>query len=440
MKFYLFFLVTLSLVSINPIASLYAFTPTASAGYNQIVEEGVTVTLDASASTHPKSLPLKFTWNQVGGPDVALADLSRVKTSFLAPTLTNNEPVLLTFDVMAEDNNGHSNTDTLRVMVLHRNKPPFAAIDSPVNVDEQSPTFLDASKSSDPDEDPLNFIWRQIDGPSVVLSSPRNPTAVFISPSYSSGEGMKKLEFELTVRDDQGLLSTSTARIMVTNEFKLTSKAMNLAPEQGSKSPLYETMERTHETRKQLQIEEWAKKEMLQAKTWMGKKDFKEAQKHVERALTLIPSHEEAFQLFNDLQKKKDAPIQAELILIKEKFIQRDYLESLSHINKLKELDPTNRTAQAFLNAALEALQQEARVHPATPQMEKTGQLYKPEKNTALSQWYYTQGLLHYSQGQVKQAMKSWKKSLSMDRDNRLAMNAFTRVTAELKESLKSNE
>ena len=121
------------LVLYSPFAA--AFSPTASGGYNQIVKEGSTVTLDSSGSTHPKNAPLKFTWNQVGGQDVALTDLSRVKTSFQAPNQTNNVPLLLTFEVTAEDNEGHSDTDSLRVMVIHENKPPCAEIDSPVSID-----------------------------------------------------------------------------------------------------------------------------------------------------------------------------------------------------------------------------------------------------------------------------------------------------------------
>lgn len=59
--------------------------PVAVAGPDQSVESGTTVTLDGSGSWDPDSLPLQYSWAQVGGPAVALTGAATATPSFVAP-------------------------------------------------------------------------------------------------------------------------------------------------------------------------------------------------------------------------------------------------------------------------------------------------------------------------------------------------------------------
>src|SRR5438046_1348119 len=59
--------------------------PTASAGGDQVVNAGASVTLDGSASSDPEGDALAFTWTQIAGPPVVLSSASDTTIMFAAP-------------------------------------------------------------------------------------------------------------------------------------------------------------------------------------------------------------------------------------------------------------------------------------------------------------------------------------------------------------------
>ncbi|MFC5368856.1 malectin domain-containing carbohydrate-binding protein [Salinirubrum litoreum] len=83
----------------------------ADAGDDQTVDEGATVTLDASGSSGDS---LTYSWTQTGGPDVTLSDASAAQPTFTAPDVDSE--TTLTFEVSVSDGSA-TDTDTVSVTV-----------------------------------------------------------------------------------------------------------------------------------------------------------------------------------------------------------------------------------------------------------------------------------------------------------------------------------
>lgn len=90
--------------------------PVADAGASQSVSEGMTVTLDASASTDPDDGVDTFLWNQTGGPSVTLSDPTDYITTFVAPPV-NSADVILTFELTVTDIGGLMSTSSVKITV-----------------------------------------------------------------------------------------------------------------------------------------------------------------------------------------------------------------------------------------------------------------------------------------------------------------------------------
>ncbi|WP_152418304.1 malectin domain-containing carbohydrate-binding protein, partial [Halorubrum aidingense] len=88
--------------------------PTADAGADQTVEEGDSVTLDASGSSDPDGDQLGYTWTQTAGPDAGLSQSDGETTTFTAPEV--DSATTLTFEVSVSDGQT-SDTDAVNVTV-----------------------------------------------------------------------------------------------------------------------------------------------------------------------------------------------------------------------------------------------------------------------------------------------------------------------------------
>jgi signal transduction histidine kinase len=188
---------------------LVAYTnqaPTASAGPDQDVNEGASVTLDASASSDPDADTISYTWSQTDGPNVVLAGATTAKPSFTAPTRSTNTPVTLRFSVQVTDVQGHAATDGVDVVVRNVNQAPFADAGSDQNVRAGDTVSMDGTGSRDPDSDPLTFAWTQTGGAGVSLSDPASAT-----PSFEAPGAAATLTFSLVVQDNQGAQSAPDA-------------------------------------------------------------------------------------------------------------------------------------------------------------------------------------------------------------------------------------
>jgi hypothetical protein len=103
-------------------------------------------------------------------------------------------------------------------LLAANNSPPIAnaghSADKTVN--EGSLVTLDGSASRDPDGDAMTFVWTQLSGPPVMLSTPNEAKTSFTAPSNLQA-GDITISFKLTVADSSGLSNFDTVSILVSH-------------------------------------------------------------------------------------------------------------------------------------------------------------------------------------------------------------------------------
>ncbi|WP_209348395.1 autotransporter domain-containing protein [Pontixanthobacter sp. CEM42] len=170
----------------------------ADAGADQTVNAGSLVALDASGSTDGDGDPLTYAWSQTGGPTVTLSDPNSATPTFTAPSATTTSQTL-TFSVTVSDGIGRPDVDDV-VITVEPNSPPIAdagADQGPINSGDT--VTLNGAASSDPDGDPLTYVWTQVSGTPVSLTGGNSASPTFVAPLVNGNED---LVFELIVNDE----------------------------------------------------------------------------------------------------------------------------------------------------------------------------------------------------------------------------------------------
>lgn len=178
--------------------------PVADAGNDQTVNEGSAVGLSAENSFDPDADPIvSFQWVQTGGQTVTLTGDSTAQPSFAAPLLAGGYGAseILTFEVTVSDG-VLANADEVQVTVEQVNHRPTADAGADQTKFEGSLVTLDGSGSSDPDLDPISYLWTQTCGPAVVVSNRLAAMPTFTAPNVSPGGGTAFC-FGLAVNDGQ---------------------------------------------------------------------------------------------------------------------------------------------------------------------------------------------------------------------------------------------
>jgi hypothetical protein len=184
--------------------------PTADAGADQTVDEGTTVTLDASGSNDPDASDvLTYTWTQTEGQSVSISDAMAEQATFTAPDVDSE--TTLTFQVEATDGDT-VDTDTVDVTVQPTNDQPVADAGPDQTVIAGETVQFDGTGSSDPEGETLSYSWTLTGGPSVgSLADTNVAQPTFTASDTTTGTAV----YELEVTDTQGATATDTVEVTV---------------------------------------------------------------------------------------------------------------------------------------------------------------------------------------------------------------------------------
>ncbi|SCX97004.1 PKD domain-containing protein [Desulfoluna spongiiphila] len=184
--------------------------PVASAGPDQVVDEGAIVTLSAAGSHDPDNNLAGYLWEQIEGPTAFLSDAETVSPTFTAPIVGAGGARLL-FRVTVTDSQGLTATDTAAVQILFVNQAPVAHAGEDQFVLEGETVTLNGTSSQDPDDGISTWTWEQTAGPTVTLTPPGASVVHFVAPK--STPGGVELEFTLTVTDNGGLSHSDATKV-----------------------------------------------------------------------------------------------------------------------------------------------------------------------------------------------------------------------------------
>lgn len=183
---------------------------TADAGVDQTVDEQTLVTL-SGVGEDPDSEKLTFEWRQVGGEQVTLSATDEPETTFVAPAVENGKVKVLVFELRVADESGQPAKDLVKVTVLPVNGIPEVNAGEDQTVDGESTVMLMGS-AFDEDNEPLTYLWSQISGPSVTLSSETDLETSFTAPKVSVDT---VLTFQLIANDGQADSEPDTVDVTV---------------------------------------------------------------------------------------------------------------------------------------------------------------------------------------------------------------------------------
>ena len=206
--------------------------PTANAGDDIDAQSGSVVTLDGSLSTDPDNDTISYSWTQVSGTQVQLANPTSVKPSFTASSTGT-----YVFELSVADAKVSSTPDTVTVRVLKQNTAPIAEAGDDQDTKVGTMVALNAGASYDPDADAITYTWSLSSGASVEMTG-ANTARMTFTPTVSG-----VLEFKVIVSDGQAQ-AEDTVKVTVesVNHVPLAEagnpQTINLTPTLGLKVTL----------------------------------------------------------------------------------------------------------------------------------------------------------------------------------------------------------
>lgn len=185
--------------------------PVAAAGADVSVTGPASVVLDGSNSSDSDGSVASYAWEQLSGTSVSLTGANTAQASFDVAEVTQTET--LTFKLTVTDNEGATGTDIVVVTVQAKdtgpvNTAPVAAVSAPATANAGDVVVVDASGSSDADNDTLTYSW---DVPAGLNATISGATVTFTAAEYTQDTS---LLFTVTVSDSQATSSASATVVV----------------------------------------------------------------------------------------------------------------------------------------------------------------------------------------------------------------------------------
>ncbi|MDA7632415.1 hypothetical protein N8778_06265, partial [Verrucomicrobia bacterium] len=188
---------------------VFPYAVDANAGADQEVEPGELVIVDGSQSSG-SSEPLKYSWSQLEGPQITIADIHAESFSFHAPMVDETQVIIL--ELMASLG-GIFSTDTVEITVVPALVTANAGVDQTAL--EGSYVQLTGSNEGPGIEGSFNtYQWEQQSGPQIEVDGGglmSNQTISFYAPNVDQ---ITELTFDLSVTNG-GVTSTDSVTVEV---------------------------------------------------------------------------------------------------------------------------------------------------------------------------------------------------------------------------------
>lgn len=195
--------------------------PNCSAGVDQQVPETdsgspVTVSVDGSSSSISEGSITSYLWSQTAGPDITLENANSVAASFTAPAVG---PAGSTIELAltCTSDRGVATQDRVLIQIGDVNIAPEANAGNDQTGSEGTGITLDGTASSDPDGNPITYVWSVMSttGPSVTLDDPTLAAPSFTAPAV--GPEGASITLRLVVTDSEGASDDDEVVVNITN-------------------------------------------------------------------------------------------------------------------------------------------------------------------------------------------------------------------------------
>ena len=203
--------------------------PTVSAGEDQTVDSGKTVSLNGTASDSDGTIAT-YLWSESNTSDLTITDATSASASFVAPNVT--EVTAYTLNLSVTDNQGLTVSDLVQISVQ-----PVAAGQPIANagvdqiVDEGAAVNLGGS-GTDAGGSIAGYLWEETSAGGITLSNATSAIASFTAPTVAN---TTTYTFRLTVTDNEDNTDQDTATVTVRkdNSFYLNNWMINTTDERS---------------------------------------------------------------------------------------------------------------------------------------------------------------------------------------------------------------